>query len=376
MTKLQEFIETIKEFYQVLLDYVDNESVNDKESLFAELSKKIQIINQRNSPNDLKMILSLILHIANNHYRNPSFVERIEEVLSYLKAQIEQTLSNSEIFKIFSKNKLILNILFKNDLIKIDQSILNFLMSRKDYRLYFYFEIKPFLKEEQVKSIEQELLSINSDIFYMFNENSKLYDNDSYICSLIRNNQIDEFITYCNQTATSLFSKVKPSIFETNDYLLTNEDVSLIEYAAFYGSIEIIHFLRLNNVKLTPSLWLYGIHSNSAELIHLLEENRVYPHSNYIYCLFESIKCHHNEIANYIIINKIDGKINEEKYYECVLHYHNFSFFPDDLNQNSIFLNLFQFGYNNIVELYIEMKKDKFEAKTKVSFFICFLITF
>lgn len=249
-------------------------------------------------------------------------------------------------------------------------------MSRKDYRLYFYFEIKPFLKEEQVKSIEQELLSINSDIFCMFNENSKLYDNDSYICSLIRNNQIDEFITYCNQTATSLFSKVKPSIFETNDYLLTKEDVSLIEYAAFYGSIEIIHFLRLNNVKLTPSLWLYGIHSNSAELIHLLEENRVYPHSNYIDCLFESIKCHHNEIANYIIINKIDGKINEEKYYECVLHYHNFSFFPDDLNQNSIFLNLFQFGYNNIVELYIEMKKDKFEAKTKVSFFICFLITF
>ena len=115
MTKLQEFIETIKEFYQVLLDYVDNESVNDKESLFAELSKKIQIINQRNSPNDLKMLLSLILHIANNHYRNPSFVERIEEVLSYLKEQIEQTLSNSEIFKIFSKNKLILNILFKND---------------------------------------------------------------------------------------------------------------------------------------------------------------------------------------------------------------------------------------------------------------------
>lgn len=103
MTKLQEFIETIKEFYQVLLDYVDNESVNDKESLFAELSKKIQIINQRNSPNDLKMLLSLILHIANNHYRNPSFVERIEEVLSYLKEHIEQTLSNSEIFKILQK---------------------------------------------------------------------------------------------------------------------------------------------------------------------------------------------------------------------------------------------------------------------------------
>ena len=63
----------------------------------------------------------------------------------------------------------------------------------------------------------------------------------------------------------------------------------------------------MNGVELTPSLWL----------IHLLESNKVAPpkfvnesekegdisNDDYIECMIESIKCHHNDIADYFETN-------------------------------------------------------------------------
>ena len=66
----------------------------------------------------------------------------------------------------------------------------------------------------------------------------------------------------------------------------------------------------MNNVKLTSSLWIYAIHSRNAELIHLLEENGIESEDKtFEECLKESIKCHHNDIANYIKENCLDEKI-------------------------------------------------------------------
>ena len=51
----------------------------------------------------------------------------------------------------------------------------------------------------------------------------------------------------------------------------------LIEYASFFGSIQIIQYLRYSNVQLMRSMWLYVIHSNNVELVHFLEENEIKP---------------------------------------------------------------------------------------------------
>lgn len=45
-------------------------------------------------------------------------------------------------------------------------------------------------------------------------------------------------------------------------------------------------------------IWIYAVHSNNAEIIRFLEENKV-RHS-FDKVLIESIKCHHNSISNYI----------------------------------------------------------------------------
>lgn len=66
------------------------------------------------------------------------------------------------------------------------------------------------------------------------------------------------------------------------------------DYTSFFGSIQID-----KNVELTSSLWLYGIHSDNSEIISLLEEKCPKP-KLFKDCLIEAVKCHHNNMANYL----------------------------------------------------------------------------
>ena len=56
-------------------------------------------------------------------------------------------------------------------------------------------------------------------------------ENHSYICSLIREDLIVEFITYVNKVNYPLDSIIDKSFFETNDFLIGKQP-TLIEYAA------------------------------------------------------------------------------------------------------------------------------------------------
>ena len=114
----------------------------------------------------------------------------------------------------------------------------------------------------------------------------------------------------------NISSIIKPSIFETNLFLLKRES-SLIEYASFYGSMQIIKYLFMNQIELKSTLWLYSIHSKNPELIHFLEENHVkqpiYNERNQ--CYKESIKCHHNDIASYFLnnfANETEEQLNDD----------------------------------------------------------------
>ena len=130
----------------------------------------------------------------------------------------------------------------------------------------------------------------------------------------------------------------------------------MIEYATFFGSIQVFQFLKLSGVELTPSLWLFAIHSNCPEMIHLLEEFDVKPDDmSYKKCLKESIKCHHNEIANYIYENLLANKEINHNITKYCFNYHNFVFqhlFIDPF----IFIYSLQFDYLDLVKLCIKEK--------------------
>ena len=131
----------------------------------------------------------------------------------------------------------------------------------------------------------------------IFNDKRLLGENDNLICEIIRKNMIDEFLNYIQQNNYSLSSNIPHSIFETNAFLL-KRNPTLIEYSAFFGSFNIFKYLVDQDIDLTPSIWIYAIHSQNKKIIDLLKQKNIQPES-YDKCFIESLKYHHNELALY-----------------------------------------------------------------------------
>ena len=83
-----------------------------------------------------------------------------------------------------------------------------------------YSGIKPFISEKDSKTIEREIKNKYKIDLDNFEEKYETGENDSYICFLVRQDLVEEFISYVNRTNTSLSSQIQPSIFETNSFLL------------------------------------------------------------------------------------------------------------------------------------------------------------
>ena len=383
----QEYFLQRKELYDSFLEYINDEDDNDV--IFETFINNLSVDELQEDKEEFKSILYLINEISNHHHRYAGFMHKIERIFLFFQKFIKQTYSNQEIFDIFKNNKRILLFLFKQQIINVDETIVKELPQNKrlipkffrfyfteagkenlpkysvynrstsrNYNYYFFPEIKSFLSEKEKCRIENFLLKQN--LIESFEINRQIGENESYVCQLIREDSIEEFDAYINRTNSSLSSIIPDSIFETNSFLQKNRP-SLIEYSAFFGSIQIFQYLRLKSVKLTPSLWLYAIHGNNPEMIHLLEENGVKPsNSNFVECLKESIKCHHNGISNYILNNlmEMNIEINSNNFIANRVaygfHYHNFEFIQNYDNIQFIFYYACLYDYLPIVKLLLE----------------------
>ena len=178
---------------------------------------------------------------------------------------------------------------------------------------------------------------------------------------MIRNDLIEEFAIYVSKVNLKLSAAtVKMSIFETNNFLLKNKP-TLIEYATFYGSFQIFKFLQLNNVELTPSLWLYAIHGGNADIIHVLEENQVKPPKEnekkfFKKCLIESIKCHHNDFAKYIEENF--EIMNDDDIISKSFKYHNYSRFHSNFEKCDNFFYVCLNNFNKLVNFLMNEREE------------------
>jgi len=104
------------------------------------------------------------------------------------------------------------------------------------------------------------------------------------------------------------------------------------------------------------SLWLYAIHGNNPDIIHLLEENLTNPtNGKYEYYFLESIKCHHNDIANYFQDNYIQ---NQEKILNDtviqILKFYNFAFISNESISRSSFFDICKYDYYLLCSLFVE----------------------
>lgn len=120
-------------------------------------------------------------------------------------------------------------------------------------------------------------------------------------------------------------------------------------------------------------------HSQNGEMIHLLESYKVCPHKNqYIGCFTESIKCHHNDIAEYIKItylpsNDYDDEItNNDEILYTVMHYHNYSYFQSNFETRNEFYFLCSENYNTLFDLFINKKEENIKYMIGKNVFIFF----
>ena len=115
-------------------------------------------------------------------------------------------------------------------------------MIKETMFIIFTMKLKIFLSESSQDTISKEITE-------NFEENRKIGENHNHICKLIRNDLIDEFISYVNLKNIPLQTKIDNSIFETNLGLI-DSNITLIDYAAFHGSTQIFKYLYLNNAKI------------------------------------------------------------------------------------------------------------------------------
>lgn len=367
--EVQKYFDQKEELYINLIAFIENREFDDKD--FEILIENIDSLDIKNSKEEMEHFFRLIISISNNHYRFIGFQDKIERILQYFD-NIQIFFTNSELYNIFESNKRILAYFLKKQIIIVNEFIYDIIKNKQEmngvkFLNFFLPEIKNFEKDEkEIEKIEKEIQS-----YSCYDEKRSQGENDSYIASLIRQDSIEEFVSYTIQTNYSLSSIIKPSVFETNSFLNDNEP-TLIEYAAFFGSIQIFNYLKISGIELIPSLWLYSIHSNDAEMIHLLEENQVKPPNNsYETCLFEAIKCHHNVIAQYIENNLISNPQNQlnfdEKITDCSFCYYNYFYFPKKYTESYLLFYYCQYNYYNIVDIFFHYKSFEIQRMLTIT---------
>ena len=261
--EIQKYFVQKKDLSDLIYTFIQSSDSDDENyDKIIQFIKTHEIFNHRD---ELSHFLGQITRVAENHHRYPGFCSKIERLLTNIKNNIKQSLSNADIFKYFENNKWLLLFSIKEEIITVDDQIADLMKEKScDFISFFIPELQNFMNSNEFSKQDIEYLNNLEE----FEKKRQQGENDFYICSLIRNDSVEEFITYLHQQNISTSSQINMSIFEINTFL-TQYSTSLIEYAAFFGSIQIFHYL-FNNYDISDLneslLWLCAIHSNNAEL--------------------------------------------------------------------------------------------------------------
>lgn len=352
MDKVQDYIIEKKELRNNLIYYIDNGGDCNLEKLIDIFEKQ----KYRGNRSEIKQVLYLMSIISIDHYKCQDFWNRMEQILLYFKSDITNLFSNEEILNIFKMaNKHILLFLLNEKLLFIDDISLQSIYEYPRYFYYFFPEIQQFLSENQQNEMKKNMININENIFDDFEKKRQLAANDSYICTLIRDDKVKEFVFYVNHANIPLSSSVPDSIFETSQFLLAKK-VKLIDYAAFYGAIKIFLYLLGHGVNISYITWNCAILSNNFKLIKMLLDD-VYFAQDVLYdqLLEIAIQAHHDKVADFFLNNYADSSGN--KFIENALQYHNYAYFPDDFDNLINFMFLCKHDYFYLVKVLFETKK-------------------
>lgn len=368
---IEQYIKKMKHIHKNILRYLEDEEASKED--FQKLINYLDNYKIKEDSHKMKTILYMISKISDNHYRLPTFTEKIFQILRNYKNDIKKQISKEGIFNFFKENKLILLFLFEEKIIKPDKFIASSFQTdeykNKFYPNFFINEFIPLFDEKYVQKINFE----NSKLFEhrdFFENKSDAFErkrrngiNDEQICQLIREDSVENFKTHLKRMHLPPSLVIKPNLFETNSFLI-GKKVSLIEYAAFYGSYQIFKFLNENLIELIPSLWLFAIHGKNIQIIKYLESKSIQPPGgSFEICLNEAVKCHHTEIAKYIIQNLMQNN-DLKNVCDICLQFYDFTNLPDSYDDAfDMFFYFCKYDYFTIFDSLVKIQDFNLDIK-------------
>lgn len=102
--KYFEYLNEKKEFYDDLLEFIEDDSDSENNSLYNQLN----YFKKKENQQEAILFFRLLAQLSNDHHRQPNFFKKIEQILQFFSTYIKQTFSNFTQFKIFKKSKLII----------------------------------------------------------------------------------------------------------------------------------------------------------------------------------------------------------------------------------------------------------------------------
>lgn len=324
-----------KEIYSHILNFIDNiHNSNDDFQVLANIFTKNNISQNQE---ELINIFSCIISIIKNHRRHPCFFKNICNIILYFSTDIPKIFSKETLFEQFKDIPQVLTFLLQNKILIFDQDIFHKRFENSNskdhqYKITLYPGYRDFLrKKSKRKAIENTISKIDPNLLSTIDEKVQIGENDSYICTIIRQDAIQDFVCYINLTNKPFNSFIPFSLFESNSILRKKGKITMIQYAAFQGSLKILQYMSQKEAEFDQSLWIFGIHSNNAKILHFLENHQVpLPKGGYETCLIEAVKCHHNDIVRYIENNFILKESENIFWYSH--KYQNWSHFPDNID--------------------------------------------
>lgn len=383
--ELTNFLRKKGEIQNILLDFIEDTGGDDIKQKQENLFKYINYIFDDSLL--LEDFLIMLSTLCNNHLRNSQneLIVKIQNILLNFKDKIIFYMDDIKLFKIFRENNRILLFLMSHSFIDIEKDFIYFNIFSFDRNIaYFYPELRKINEEKLLKAVDsyhlKDFIEKSDSNYHNFLQNRNQGENESYIARVVRNDSINDFITYSGQmNIDGQKFTIERSLFETNLYLEKTYFPTIINYAAFYGSIQIIKYLLTKGLNLSSNTWFYAVHGRNYEIIHLLEEKNIHQ-QNHFKCFEMAVKCHHNEIGEYLLNDLPNDKnkiiesflicLKERNHHMALEMIYKFSnFLNDKMESKDLSKLLFSFiqnKYVDIVKLFLKFNRNLINAQNSI----------
>ena len=310
----------------------------------SSLQKLIFSINENNFDNIKDQILHskftltkesfriLIATIGIGFHTRPQQYESFVDLICSLKDLIKKFLTPHELYNVL---RLEISNFFLLELISHQIMLFSDLFSiprddGDDFQQFFAPELIIYNRAEYESKFKD--MDLQKHI-----KTRETGENESQIASIIMRDDINEFINYVSQTNIQYNSEIPDSIYEKCFYLTQKyKKITVIEYCAFFGSINIFKYLVSNKATETNNLGFYSIAGGCFEIVHLCEQ----MNCNFSAGLKAALIFHQYDVLDYLLSNGYT--LDHNMIYSCIEgfnYWYFYQLFNDQIDRNMQFPN-------------------------------------